>query len=84
MKRNVIAAFGAALFSTCALADTKPTDAEVAKIAQAIAAWGCEGGTYEKETEGSGVFEAEDVKCRGGQYDFRFDKDFNLLAITKD
>jgi hypothetical protein len=84
MKRILITAFGAALAGTCALADTKPTDAEAAKIEQAIKAWGCEGGTYEKETEGSGVFEAEDVKCKNGQYDFRFDKDFNLLAITRD
>jgi len=84
MKRMMICAFGAALLSTGVLADTKPTDAEVAKIKQAVVAWGCEGGTYEKETEGSGIFEAEDVKCKGGQYDFRLDTDFNVLAITRD
>jgi hypothetical protein len=71
MRRMMIGAFGAALFAAGALADTKPTDTEVAKLKQAVAAWGCEGGTYEKETEGSGIFEAEDVKCKGGQYDFR-------------
>lgn len=84
MKRLVTGAFGLLLLGTGALADTKPTDAEVAKIKQAIAAWGCEGGTFEKETEGSGIFEAEDVKCKTGQYDFRFDKDFNVLAVTRD
>lgn len=84
MKRIMIAALGAALCGTGALADEKPTEAEAAKIKQAVAAWGCEGGTYEKETEGSGIFEAEDVKCKAGQYDFRLDKDFNVLAITRD
>jgi hypothetical protein len=84
MKRIVTGAFGAALWVTGALADTKPTDVEVTKIKQAVAAWGCEGGTYEKESEGSGVFEAEDVKCAGGQYDFRLDKDFKVFAITRD
>jgi hypothetical protein len=84
MKLFLVTALGAALCATNALADAKPTDAEAAKIKQAVAAWGCEGGTYEKETEGSGIFEAEDVKCKGGQYDFRLDKAFNVLAITRD
>lgn len=75
---------GPVLFGTTALADTKPTDAEVTKIKEAIAAWGCEGGTYEKETEASGIFEAEDAKCKGGQYDIRLDKDFDVVAITRD
>jgi hypothetical protein len=69
---------------TAVLADDKPSADEVTKIKEAVAAWGCEGGTYEKETEGTGVYEAEDVKCKAGQYDFRFDKDFKPFAITKD
>ncbi|GLI95606.1 hypothetical protein [Methylocystis echinoides] len=84
MKRIMIAALGAVMFGPGAMADAKLTDTEVAKVKQAIAAWGCEGGKYEKESEGSGVLEAEDVKCKGGQYDFRLDKDFNVLAITRD
>jgi hypothetical protein len=72
------------LASPAALADDKPSDAEAAKIKEAVAAWGCEGGEYEKESEGSGVFEAEDVKCKAGNYDFRLDKDFKVFAITKD
>jgi hypothetical protein len=67
-----------------ALADEKLTDSEIAGVKKAIAAWGCEGGKYEKESEGSGVLEAEDVKCKAGQYDFRLDKEFNVLAITRD
>jgi hypothetical protein len=67
-----------------AIADDKPSDDEAAKIKAAIEEWGCSGGTYEKETEGTGVFEAEDVKCKPGQYDFRLDKDFKVFVITAD
>jgi hypothetical protein len=72
------------LASPAAFADDKPSDAEAAKIKAAVAEWGCEGGEYEKESEGSGVFEAEDVKCKAGNYDFRLDKDFKVFAITED
>jgi hypothetical protein len=84
MKRFLIAAVAAALCSTTAFADDKPTDEEAAKIKAAVAAWGCEGGNYEKESEGTGVFEAEDVKCKDGQYDIRLTKDYKVFSITMD
>lgn len=84
MNKLILAAAIAAFAAAPAFADDKPSDAEAAKIKEAVAAWGCEGGSYEKETEGSGVFEAEDVKCKAGQYDFRLDKDFKVFVITKD
>jgi hypothetical protein len=84
MKYTIIALLGVTLSASAALADAKPTDAEAAKIKAAVAAWGCEGGTYEKESEGTGVFEADDVKCKTGQYDFRLDKDFNVVSVTRD
>jgi hypothetical protein len=84
MTRTIAAAVALAFLSTSAMADEKVSDAEAAKIKEAVAAWGCEGGTYEKESEGTGVFEAEDVKCKGGQYDFRLEKDFKVFVITKD
>lgn len=67
-----------------AFADDKPSDDEVTKIKAAVEQFGCSGGTYEKESEGTGVFEAEDVKCKAGQYDFRLTKDFQVFAITVD
>jgi hypothetical protein len=72
------------LGTTAAFADDKPSDDEAAKIKAAVAAWGCEGGSFEKESEGSGVYEAEDVKCKDGQYDFRLTKDFKVFVITAD
>lgn len=86
MKRTfaIAAAVMMAFGSSVAMADDEPTAEEAEKIKAAVAEWGCEGGKYEKETEGSGVFEAEDVKCKAGQYDFRLDKDFNVFAIIRD
>ena len=84
MKKVLFAVAVLAFAATPALADDKPSEAEAAKITEAVAAWGCEGGNYEKETEGTGVFEAEDVKCKAGQYDFRLDKDYKVFVITKD
>jgi hypothetical protein len=84
MNRFSIFALAMVLASPMAFADDKPTDDEAAKIKAAVAAWGCEGGEYEKETEGTGVYEAEDVKCKAGNYDFRLDKDFKVFAITMD
>lgn len=84
MKRTITMLAALAFCSTAALADSKPSDDEAAKIKEAVAAWGCEGGEFEKESEGTGVYEAEDVKCKGGQYDFRLDKDFSVFVITKD
>jgi hypothetical protein len=84
MKRMFAIAAALALGTGAAFADDKPTDDEAAKIKAAVAEWGCDGGSYEKETEGTGVFEAEDVKCKSGQYDFRLDKDFKVFVITKD
>lgn len=84
MKRILAAAAVLTFCSGAAFADDKPTDDEAAKIKAAVAEWGCEGGEYEKESEGTGVYEAEDVKCKSGQYDFRLDKDFKVFVITKD
>lgn len=67
-----------------AAADEQPTEAEAALISAAVAAFGCEGGEYEKESEGSGVLEAEDVTCKTGQYDFRISPDGKTFAITAD
>jgi hypothetical protein len=84
MNKLIFAAAALAFTSTAALADAKPTDEEVAKIKATVAAWGCEGGSYEKEAEATGIFEVEDAKCKAGQYDFRLDKDFNAIVIIRD
>lgn len=85
MKRLALLTCAILLAATPVVADEKPTDDETAKIKSALMAWGCEGGTYEKETEATGVYEIDDAKCKDGrQYDVKLDKDFNVIAITRD
>ena len=84
MKTFVIAAFAAALCSTAALADSKPSDAETGKIKAALTDWGCDGGTFEKETEATGMFEVDDAKCKGAQYDLKLDSAYKVISVTAD
>jgi len=84
MKKLIIAAAAMAFVSVPAFADEKPSDAEAKSLTAAAAALGCSGGQLEKESEGSGVFEVNDAKCKDGQFDIKFDKDFKLLNVTKD
>jgi hypothetical protein len=73
MKR-ILVAFVAISMSTTVLADTPVSEADAQKIRTALQAWGCQGGKMEQETEGSGVYEVDDAKCTGGQYDIKLDQ----------
>ncbi|MDO9381594.1 MAG: hypothetical protein Q7T86_01905 [Hyphomicrobiaceae bacterium] len=84
MNRLIIAAAAVALFAAPAFADEKPSDDEAKALTAAASALGCSGGQLEKESEASGVFEVNDAKCKDGQFDIKFDKDFKLLNLTKD
>lgn len=84
MRLTVLTTLALCMCCTAAFADDKVSADEAAKIKEVVNAWGCEGGTFEKETEGSGVLEAEDVKCKGSNYDFRLTKDYKVFAITVD
>jgi hypothetical protein len=84
MKLFLMAFAAALVSSTFALADTPVTPAEAEKIKAALQVLGCTGGKMEKETEASGYFEVDDAKCKDGQYDIKLDKDFKLIAMTRD
>ena len=84
MMRAVVTAFGVVLFATAGLANDKPSNEEAAKVKAALTEWGCESGTIEKETEGTGVFEVDDAKCKGIQYDLKFDGAYKLISMTRD
>ena len=84
MQKSLIVVLAAVLWSTAALADAKPSDAEAEKVKAALAEWGCEGGTIEKETEASGVFEVDDAKCKGAQYDIKLDSAFKVHSLSRD
>ncbi len=84
MRLALVTALALGMCSAAAFADEKVTDDEAAKLNAIVTGWGCEGGTFEKETEATGVYEAEDVKCKSGNYDFRITGDFKVFAITVD
>jgi hypothetical protein len=84
MKKLIFVAFAAALCGAPAFADEKPSDDEVAKIKAALTEWGCEGGAMEKESEATSVFEVDDTKCKGMQYDVKLDGAFKVISITRD
>ncbi|WP_414464316.1 hypothetical protein [Hyphomicrobium sp. DY-1] len=84
MKRFAIVAGAVFAMSMPAIADTPLTEEEMKSATAAASAVGCEGGKWEKETEGTGVFELDDAKCKNGAYDLKFDKDFKLLNMTAD
>ncbi len=84
MKRFAIAAGAVLTMSLPAFADTPLSEEEMKSATAAAATWGCDGGKWEKETEGAGVFELDDAKCKTGQYDLKFDKDFKLLEMSAD
>jgi hypothetical protein len=85
MKRMLFATSLVFALSLPALADTPLTADEQKQATAAAAAWGCEGGKWEKETEASGVFELDDAKCKDGRnYDLKFDADFKLRSMTAD
>ena len=85
MMKLASAAIAFALLSAPAFADSKPAEDEAGKIKQTLTDWGCTGGTFEKETEASSYFEADDVKCKdGNQYDVKLDGSFKVISITRD
>lgn len=84
MKKLMVVAFAAALCAAPAFADDKPSDEEAAKIKAALAEWDCKGGTYEKENEAGGVYEVDDAKCHGAQYDVKLDSTFKVIDVNSD
>jgi hypothetical protein len=81
---RVLLALTLASFSTVALADKEVSSADAEKIKAAIQPWGCTGGKMEQETEASGIYEVDDAKCHGGQYDIKLDKEFKVILISRD
>jgi len=83
MKR-ILMAVAAVSISTVALADKPVSPAEAEKIKATLQVWGCSGGKMEQETEANAIYEVDDAKCHGGQYDIKLDKDFKVISITSD
>jgi hypothetical protein len=83
MKRILLAVMAASL-STAALADKEVSPGDAEKIKAAMQPWGCSGGKMEQETEATGIYEVDDAKCHGAQYDIKLDKEFKVILISRD
>ncbi|MBO4227722.1 hypothetical protein [Bradyrhizobium neotropicale] len=84
MKYSLMAFAAVLASSTFAFADAPVTPAEADKIKAVLEALGCTGGKMEKETEGSGYFEVDDAKCKDGQYDIKLNREFKVIAMSRD
>jgi len=82
MRSLVIAALALALTVTAAFAGPV-THNQAKSIQQAINGQDCYGGEMETESNGKAAFEVDDAVCRDGVYDFKLDKDFNILSRKK-
>jgi hypothetical protein len=81
---RILGFFLAVTLGSGALAAKQVSPAEAEKIQAALAAWGCSGGEMDQETEGTGIFEVNNAKCKSGQYDIKLDKNFRVISITSD
>jgi len=84
MRIIAIAALALAFCGTAVLADEKVSQAEAKSIQEALTPLGCFGGEMEKESEGTGFYEVDDATCKDGQYDIKLDKNFKVIAMTRD
>ncbi len=68
-----------ASFAVPALADRPVTEAERAKLVDAITAAGCSGGKLEWD-EGDKEFDVDDAMCEGRKHDLKFNADYSLKS----
>ena len=82
MTKILITTLALAFAASMSAQAGEPASAEAkAGVAKALAEIGCMGADI--ETEGGG-YEADDAKCKDGQYDITLDKDFKIVDKKKD
>ena len=75
MRTFLISAALLAIVTMPAKADRPVTDAERARLTDALAAQGCAGGKMEWDDDDR-EFEVEDAMCNGRKYELKFDAEF--------
>jgi len=84
MKQTIIAAAALAFVPFVALAQEGPTDEQMAKIDEVLAAKQCEVDPANVEVEDGGGFDLDDVMCASGQYDIKLDASFAVTNERKE
>lgn len=83
IMRAITAIVMLALIIVPALADRPVTEAERAKLVEAITAAGCSGGKMAVD-ESDKEFEVDDAVCDGRKHDLKFNFDFSLKSKKVD
>jgi hypothetical protein len=83
MKQTVIAAAALALVPFVALAQDGPSDEQMARIDEVLAAKSCEVDPANVDVEEDG-FDLDDVMCASGQYDIKLDASFAVMEERKE
>ena len=81
--RKIIIAAALAFAPAMALADDGPTEEQMAKIDEVLAAKSCEVDPANVEV-GDGIFDLDDVMCASGQYDIKLNADFEVTEERKE
>jgi hypothetical protein len=81
--KSFLAAAAFALVPAAATADEPPTDEQMARIDEVLAARQCEVDPANIEMEDDG-FDLDDVMCASGQYDIRLDAAFAVVEERKE
>jgi hypothetical protein len=83
MRQFLISAALLAIVTMPAKADRPVTDAEHARLTDALAAQGCTGGKMEWDDDDR-EFEVEDAMCNGRKYELKFDAEFLFRSKKAD
>ncbi len=83
MKKIIIAAAALAFVPFVAVAQEGPTEEQMARIDEVLAAKSCEVDPANVEVE-DGVFDLDDVMCADGQYDIKLDADYAVTEERKE
>lgn len=83
MKTLTIAALALVIAASAAMAGGPVTHEQAKSIQAALNGQDCYGGEMEAESNGKAAFEIDNAVCRDGEYDFKLDKDFNILSRSK-
>ena len=82
MTRLLTAALTLIVMGLPAMAEEVPPEAQAA-ISKALAAIGCTVEADDVDATDDG-YEADDVKCKDGEFEVSFDKDFKIKSKEKD
>ena len=84
MRSITIAALALACCDTAACADERVSHEEAKSIQATLNSLDCYGGDMERKTKATAAYDIDHVVCKDGQYEFKLDKDFNVISQNRE